>query len=131
MRKKYLLDTNVLLRHILNDHPILASQASTYFQQAEKDKAVIYITDLSLAELIWVLKSVYHQPINKIYDLLIKLLSHKNIQINNKNLIINALLLTKKNNIAFIDAVNLLSAKQQKILFITFDKKLSKLEKPL
>lgn len=127
MKKKYLLDTNVLLRHILNDHPRLSSQASTYFQQAEKDKVIINITDLSLAELIWVLKSVYHQPVNKIYDLIIQLLSHKNIQVDNKDLIINALLFAKKNNIAFIDAVNLLSAKQQKIPLITFDKKLSRL----
>ena len=127
MKKKFLLDTNVLLRHILNDNKILSSQASKYFQQAESNQAILQITPLSLAELIWVLKSVYSQSVNKIYDLLVKILSHKNIEIEHKDLVVSALLLAKKHNIAFIDAINFLTAKQEKFILITFDKKLAKL----
>jgi len=127
MKKKFLLDTNVLLRHILNDNKILSSQASKYFQQAESNQAILQITPLSLAELIWVLKSVYSQPVNRIYDLLVKILSHKNIEVEHKDLVVKALLLAKKHNIAFIDAINFLTAKQEKFMLITFDKKLARL----
>jgi len=127
MKKKFLLDTNVLLRHILNDNKILSSQASKYFQQAESNQAILQITPLSLAELIWVLKSVYSQPVNRIYDPLVKILSHKNIEVEHKDLVVKALLLAKKHNIAFIDAINFLTAKQEKFMLITFDKKLARL----
>lgn len=131
MKSEYLVDTNIFLRFILNDHKTLSLQAAKYFKKAKNNQAILITTNLIIAELIWVLKSVYqHQP-KKIYRLISQLLHHKNIYATDKEIILKALEIAQNQNVSFIDACNLLTSRQQKIPLITFDKKLLKLEKSL
>lgn len=129
MKKKYFLDTNIILRFLLNDHKTLSKKTQTYFRNANDNKLILFTTNLVLAELIWVLKTVYQKPIKEIYSIIEKLLSHKNFQSSDIKLTQQAISLSRNKNIAFIDACNLLEAKKRKIILITFDQKLSKLSR--
>ena len=77
MKKKYFLDSNIILRFLLNDHKKLSKQARKYFTKAQDNKAVLFSTNLVIAELIWVLKSVYKKSIQEIYSAIKDLLSAK------------------------------------------------------
>lgn len=127
MKKKYFLDTNVILRFLLNDNNKLSNQAKKYINKAQDDKAIIFVTNLVIAELIWVLKSVYQKPIKKIYLSIEEFLSNKNFKTEDNKLSKQALTLSYNKNISFIDACNFLEAKKRKLKLITFDKKLAKL----
>ena len=72
--KKYLLDTNVLLRFLLDDHPELSRAAARLFQQAADEKCLLILTDLCIAEAVWVLTSYYKIERQKVADSLAKLL---------------------------------------------------------
>ena len=56
---KYLLDTNVLLRFLLDDHAELSQAAAGLLQQAADGKCLLILTDLGVAEAVWVLTSYY------------------------------------------------------------------------
>jgi predicted nucleic-acid-binding protein len=72
--KKYLLDTNVLLRFLLDDHPELSGAAACLFQEAADEKCLLILTDLGIAEAVWVLTSYYKLERQKVAESLAKLL---------------------------------------------------------
>jgi predicted nucleic acid-binding protein len=57
--KRYLVDTNVLLRFLLADSDALTSKARALFARAEAGECVLVLTDVALAEAVWVLESHY------------------------------------------------------------------------
>ncbi|TWT88877.1 tRNA(fMet)-specific endonuclease VapC [Pseudobythopirellula maris] len=57
--KRYLLDTNVLLRFLLADHPRLTPKARRLFERAQAGECRLVLTDVALAEAVWVLESHY------------------------------------------------------------------------
>lgn len=127
MKKTYFLDTNVILRFLLNDHRILSKKAKAQFQKAKDNKIILFTTNLVLAELIWVLKSVYQKKLNQIYSSIEELIAYKNFHTIDKKLTQQALRLSIQKNISFIDACNFLEAKKRNIKLITFDQKLARL----
>ena len=72
--RKYLLDTNVLLRFLLDDHPELSRAAARLFQQAADEKCLLILTDLGIGEAVWVLTSFYKLERQKVAESLAKLL---------------------------------------------------------
>ena len=128
MKQKYFVDTNIFVRFLLNDHKILSLKARGYFSLADSNEAILVSDILVITEVFWVLKSFYQYPAKDINELVMQILSNKNIQIGNKPLILNTLKLCQEKNIDFVDAFCFLTARQQKIKLITFDKKLAKLK---
>lgn len=52
------VDTNVLIRHLTGDPPGLAARATAYLQAEEE----LLLTDLVVAETVYVLESFYEAP---------------------------------------------------------------------
>ena len=127
MKKKYFLDTNIFLRFLLKDHPILSPKASQYFNQLSNNKAIIISHYLVIAEVVWVLKSFYKYSYEKINKVLTLILTCKNLKIAEKSQLVSVLNLCQEKNIDFVDAFSCLEAKKRKIKLITFDTKLAKL----
>ncbi len=53
------IDTNVLVRFLVNDDPAQAEQVRQLFADAEQQRAVLFLPLLVLLETIWVLESAY------------------------------------------------------------------------
>ncbi|VAX08995.1 hypothetical protein MNBD_GAMMA26-2237 [hydrothermal vent metagenome] len=53
------LDTNVLVRFLVNDDKTQAELALKLISAAEAKRDVLFVSELVLLELIWVLESVY------------------------------------------------------------------------
>jgi predicted nucleic-acid-binding protein len=68
------LDTNVLVRFLLNDDPAQAEIIYRKLKQAETDGEVFFVPLLVVLELIWVLDSVYKIPRQEMVDSLESLL---------------------------------------------------------
>lgn len=53
------VDANVIVRYLMDDHPELSQKATDILQAAEAGKLAVWCDPVNLAEVIWVLRSVY------------------------------------------------------------------------
>lgn len=53
------LDTNVLVRFLVEDDEVQAAKATSLIEQAIADDAALFISDVVLCETVWVLMSRY------------------------------------------------------------------------
>ena len=52
------VDTNILVRHLTGDPPAMATRATAYLAEASE----LFLTDLIVAETVYVLESFYEAP---------------------------------------------------------------------
>jgi len=131
VKKVVFIDTNVLLRFLLNDHQDLSPKAKLIFLKAQEGKIEIYLDEIVVAEAVWTLSSYYQIKKEKIIEILEKLISQNWIINPRKKLILEALLLYKLKNIHYIDAWIFVVNKNIKTKLFTFDKNLAKLTKKI
>jgi predicted nucleic acid-binding protein len=126
--KKYLLDTNVLLRFLLDDHPEPSVAAAGLFQQAVDEKCLLILTDLGIAEAVWVLTSYYKIERQKVADSLAKLLLKAGVQCPSLEPVLDALARFKATNCDFFDCYLAAQAASSGVAIASFDSDLRKFE---
>jgi predicted nucleic acid-binding protein len=125
--KKYLLDTNVLLRFLLDDHPE-PSVAARLFQQAADEKCLLILTDLCIAEAVWMLTSYYKLERQKVAESLAKLLLKAGVQCPSLEPVLDALARFKATNCDFFDCYLAAQAAGSGVAIASFDSDLRKFE---
>lgn len=128
MKSTVVIDTNILLRYLRNDHPNLALKAKKIFDKAYKNDVNIYLDEIILAETIWVLASHYKTPKSLIVSKLIEQLYFDWIINPRKKLMIKALGLFGKTNLSYIDCWIFIVNQSLKASLETFDNDLKKLK---
>ena len=126
--KKYLLDTNVLLRFLLDDHPELSKAAAGLFQQAADGKCLLILTDLGIAEAVWVLTSFYKLERQKVAESLAKLLIKAGVHCPTLEPVLDALARFKATNCDFFDCYLAAQAASSGVAIASFDKDFRKFE---
>jgi predicted nucleic acid-binding protein len=91
------IDSNLILRYLLGDSD------SDKTERLLKEKKELLLTDVTIAEIIWVLDSFYKWGRENIVDAIASLVDLDSIY-SDKELILIALGLFKKHNIDYIDA---------------------------
>lgn len=115
-----LLDANVILRYLLNDHEQMSAQAETYIQ--EKDAC---ITIEVAAEVVYVLAKVYSVDRDRISEGMKRILDIINCA--EKGVLCKALDVYKQTKLDFVDCVLYAYRNIKGFEIRTFDKKLVKL----
>lgn len=126
-KKTLLIDANIIVHHLLGDHPTLSPQAKKLFVQAQSGEILMYFDEVIIAEVVWVLKSFYKLLKGDIVKQLVDIVSQSWVINPRKKLILNSLEQFKTANLSFIDCWILAVSKHQKIQLKTFDKALQKL----
>ena len=100
------LDTNIFLRHLLNDDPNKSPACFALIQAIEQRQLVAWTSDLVVAELVWVLSSKRHYslPRQRIRQLLLPLISLPNLRLPRKRLYRRVFDLYVSEPIDYIDA---------------------------
>ncbi|MDQ6833183.1 MAG: PIN domain-containing protein [Chloroflexota bacterium] len=82
------LDTNILLRHILNDDPHKSAACFALIQAIERGDTTVWTSELAIAEVVFVLESkrTYNLPREAIRDVLLPLLGLSGIKLTHKRL---------------------------------------------
>jgi len=93
VKRTIFIDTNVLLRFLLGDHPTLSHKARSLFLKAQRGAVDIYLDEVVIAEAVWTLSSFYKSKKEEIADKLETLISQDWIVNPRKKLILKALLL--------------------------------------
>lgn len=118
------VDTNLILRFLLNDNRKQADSVKLLFASSEK----LLIPDMVIAEIIWVLQSVYKFSKSDSTEKVQQFLS-LNIFICNYELLGETLIIYKENKISFVDAYLLTLSLEKNLEGIySFDKGLDKIK---
>jgi predicted nucleic acid-binding protein len=120
--KKFLLDANVILRFLTQDHPAKARAATALFGQAKNKEALLVLDSVILAEVIYALEGHYKRSRHEIAGALLQLVTSQGIEAEPHFVIVNALLRYKAEPVDFPDAWLAASAFQRKLPAASFDK---------
>lgn len=100
-----ILDTNILLRHFLQDIPTQSTEATRLIESIEKGEKTGYLSVLVVNEVIWILKRFYKIERKEYLPILLALLQLNNIKTleAKKETVRNILEKMKKKEIDFTD----------------------------
>ncbi len=120
----YLLDTNLIIRYLTEDDK---KKATAVEELLKKPESKLYLVDVAIAEIIWVLKSVYGENREEVVKKLRILLSSTTIKYN-KEVITQTLKNYEEKNIGWVDAylAALIQVGKYKALY-SYDKGLDKI----
>lgn len=114
------IDTNVLVRLMVNDSPQQALLAQKRIQQ----EGLVFIPLIVMVETAWVLSSVYDLSKAELIRTMEEILSVSQFSVENSDIIWRALADFKKSNADFSDCVISRSAQLHDCkITVTFDKK--------
>lgn len=94
------VDTNILVRHLTDDPPIQARRATAILENAER----LILTDVVVAELVYVLESYYERPRRQIAELIQSLLTLSSVAVSDHDLLLRALELYEHARLDFAEA---------------------------
>ncbi len=115
-----MLDTNMILRYLLNDNMEMADKAEEYLNAGD-----VYVTIEVIAEVIYVLKGVYSMERDKIVEVINDFLNLVNCR--NMDVLRFSLDTYGERNLDFVDCVLYGYHSVRGFKVATFDKKLLKL----
>ena len=121
--KKYIADTNFILRYLLADNKENYKRTQIIFEQARIGKCQIEIIQSVFVEVIFVLSSFYEVPRIEIVRILKSLLSYKGIKVD-LDIYSAALDIYLENNIHIVDSILAVKTLLSGDELLTFDKKL-------
>ena len=119
-----LIDTNIIVRILLNDNPLLFKRAKELIEKEEK----LLVLDPIVFEVFYVLENnIYNTPKNEAILSVRRFLKQRKVVLENKELIELTLDKYNETNISVPDAYLLARNILNKDKVITFDHKLNKL----
>ena len=79
------LDTNVLARYLIMDDPTQGKKASRLIQDSAKRNEPVFVNNVVLCELVWVLDAAYSFSRKEIVDVLEKIMITELIVVQNQD----------------------------------------------
>jgi predicted nucleic acid-binding protein len=119
--KRKLVDTNLIVRYLVQDHEKHANAAGKLFDACDRGEAVIVVLPAILAECVFVLESFYEHPRGDISSALGRLISSPGIEIGGTTIHLDALERYRKTKVHFVDCVLAATAAAEDTPVATFD----------
>lgn len=119
------VDTNAFLRFLLNDIPQQKEAFERLIILAKQSKVSLFISQIVIFELYFILDKYYHFAREEIIDKLKSIIAVSYLEIQDKASFRNAIKLFNQNrNISFVDCFLLSKAELENAELFTFDKRL-------
>lgn len=123
----YQLDTNILLRFLLQDIPAKTAQVTKMFRNAEAGKVLLEVSEPVFIETAVGLKNYCKLPKERIVPMLEKIISLSWLTLENSHYLRPALLLYATHGLDFTDCIILARAMAKSHQIFTFDRKLQQI----
>lgn len=121
MSKRRLVDTNLIVRYLVQDHEKHAKSAEKLFEACDRGDLVIVVLPAVLAECVFVLQSFYEQSRGDIASALSRLLSSPGVEIAASAIQLDALNRYQKTKVHFVDCLIAATAANEDISVASFD----------
>jgi predicted nucleic acid-binding protein len=113
MSKRRLVDTNLIIRHLVQDHEKYAKAAGTLFDACDRGEVVIVLLPAVLAECVFVLESFYEHPRRDIAATLGTLITSPGVELSDVEVHLDALNRYSKTSIHLVDCLLAAAAASQ------------------
>jgi predicted nucleic-acid-binding protein len=124
--KRRLVDTNLIVRHLVQDHEKHAKVAGRLFDACDRGDVVIVVLPAVLAECVFVLDSFYEHSREDIASALGTLISSPGVEINEATIHLDALDRYRKTKVHFVDCLIAATASDENTPVATFDQNFRK-----
>lgn len=117
------LDTNIILRHLLADHPEQSPKATAYLAQVERGEIQVRTAETVIFEAVFTLERYYHHPKAQIREALLPLIELPGVILPGKRLFRQVFDWYVDLNLPFADAYHAVLARRFRIdEIVSFDK---------
>lgn len=123
--KKLSIDTNIIVRYLVNDIKNQADEVEKLFEMAEASKIDLILSPVIVAETTFVLETYYHQTVENISREMMSILTQPWLIVEHEKAIIGLWEWYRKGQ-HFVDSYLLALEKYEGIGLVSFDKKLNK-----
>ena len=120
MSKRRLVDTNLIVRYLVQDHEKHAKAAGKLFDACDRGDVVIVVLPAVLAECVFVLESFYEHPRGDIASALGRLISSPGVEID-AAINLDALDRYRKTKVHFVDCLIAATAATESMPVASFD----------
>jgi predicted nucleic acid-binding protein len=117
-----LVDTNLIIRYLVQDHEKHARAAGKLFDACDRGDVVIVVLPVVLAECVFVLESFYRHPHADIAAALGRLISSPGVEISEVTIHLDALNRYKGSKVHFVDCLLAATAVANDVPVATFDR---------
>jgi predicted nucleic-acid-binding protein len=128
MIKKYICDTNVIIRYLVRDNEDLFNKANEFFNDVIGGNKKVIIEQAVFTEVVFVLSSYYKVPRDEIAEALSQLLQYKDVTVDHKDTstqyLLESLKLYKTTNLHIVDCLIISKAKYSASEIFSFDQEL-------
>ena len=121
MSKRKLIDTNLIVRHLVQDNEKQASIAGKLFDACDRGQVAIVMLPAVLAECVFVLESFYEHERTDITSVLSRLISSPGVEIVNAAIHLDALDRYARTKVHFVDCLIAATATAEDIPVASFD----------
>jgi predicted nucleic-acid-binding protein len=119
------LDANVLIRHLTGDPPDMAERATAALSSAEQ----LLVTDLVLAECVYVLESFYEVERTRVAELMRAAIALPSIAVIDASLLLRALEVYEIDRLDFAEAYLVASAEATGVdSILSFDRSIDRVQ---
>jgi predicted nucleic acid-binding protein len=119
--KRSLVDTNLIVRFLVQDHRKHAKAAGKLFDACDRGDVVIVVLPAVLAECVFVLESFYGHPRGHISSALGRLISSPGVEIAGATIHLDALERYRNTKVLFVDCLLAATAAAEDTPVATFD----------
>jgi len=120
--KRRLVDTNLIVRYLVQDHEKHAKAAEKLFYACDRGQLILVILPAVLAECVFVLDSFYGRPRADVSSALATLISSPGVEISDAAVHLDALKRYRQTKIHFVDCLIAATAAAQNAPVATFDR---------
>jgi predicted nucleic acid-binding protein len=124
--KRRLVDTNLIVRYLVQDHEKHAKAAGKLFDACDRGDVVIVVLPAVLAECVFVLESFYEHPRGDIASALGRLISSPGVEID-VAIHLDALDRYRETKVHFVDCLIAATAATENMPVASFDQDFRKL----
>jgi predicted nucleic acid-binding protein len=124
--KRYLVDTNVLLRFLAGEPPLHAAAARKLFERAHAGEVVLDILPFIVAEAFYTLTSFYGMERKRAAERLSLVLQQRGLSVREARTVQAALARVQTSNVAFADAYLVANALEESLPVASFDRDFDK-----
>lgn len=121
MSQRRLVDANLIVRYLVQDHDKHAKAAGKLFEACDRGELVVEILPVVLAECVFVLESFYGHPRVDIVSALGRLISSPGVEISELAVHLDGLNRYQRSRAHFIDCMIAATAVANSVPVSTFD----------
>jgi predicted nucleic acid-binding protein len=119
--KRKLVDTNLIVRYLVQDHERHAKAAGKLFDACDRGEVVIVVLPTVLAECVFVLESFYEHPRGDIVAALGRLIASPGVEMGSVEIHLDALQRYQNTRVHFVDCLIAATSTAEEIPVATFD----------